>query len=152
MEEAVTLSEQDITFVLELAGGHPYLTQQMLNSIFNNLKHKATNSLDILIRKLVRQHDRDFSAWWNLNGKSDGFSNVERTVYRQLVKCREGTSENLAENIDLSPGKVRDSLEVISGTGIVQQVDFERYRIGAKLFETWVAQQELDIREVNPSG
>jgi hypothetical protein len=36
---------------------------------------------------------------------------------------------------------VEDTLEVLAGTGVIRQLDDERYAVGAKLFEQWVAQE-----------
>lgn len=41
----------------------------------------------------------------------------------------------------MSIGEVEDALEVLAGTGVIQQLDDENYAIGARLFEQWVAQE-----------
>jgi hypothetical protein len=38
----------------------------------------------------------------------------------------------------LSIGSIEDSLEILAGSGVVRRVDYDTYRVGAKLFEQWV--------------
>lgn len=62
-------------------------------------------------------------------------------MYLALVEQRQGTAETLAPQVQLSLGEVEDTLEVLAGTGVIRQLDIERYAVGAKLFETWVSQE-----------
>lgn len=125
----------EITMIKELAGCHPYLTQQMLNLMFD--KQPATN-WKRLVYQLNRQHDGDFERWWN-DGQPDGFSDGERAVYKALINLRQGSAETLSSMVNLSYNKTAEALELLAGTGVIQQLDDEEnYRIGAKLFEEWV--------------
>ncbi|NET43189.1 hypothetical protein [Okeania sp. SIO2B3] len=58
-----------------------------------------------------------------------------------------GTAESLTEKVDLSIGEVADALEVLAGTGVIQKIDDEQYKIGAKIFEQWV-NQEFQSRQI----
>ncbi|MBD2126551.1 helix-turn-helix domain-containing protein [Microcoleus sp. ZQ-A2] len=139
--EQIQLTEQVVNAVIVWAGCHPYLTQQMLNAIFDNRRLDKSRSPKDLIRHLIRQqHDKDFSALWDGKTKSYGFSEKEQAVYLALVKQRQGSGETLASQVQLSFGEVEDTLEVLAGTGVIRQLDDERYAVGAKLFEQWVAQ------------
>ncbi|HEY9834676.1 MAG TPA: helix-turn-helix domain-containing protein [Stenomitos sp.] len=140
--EQIQLTEQVVNAVIAWAGCHPYLTQQMLNAIFDNRRLDKLRSPKDLIRYLIRQqHDKDFSALWDGKTKSYGFSEKEQAVYLALVKQRQGTAETLASQVQLSFGEVEDTLEVLAGTGVIRQLDDERYAVGAKLFEQWVTQE-----------
>ena len=139
-EENLELTEKEIMTVIEWAGGHPYLTQQLLNCLFDDYQ-KASRSVDSLKHELLRQHDRDFSAWWNDPQRPYSLGETERTVYRALIECRQGTAESLSQQTRLSYGEVADALEVLVGTGVIQQVDDEVWAIGSRLFEAWVVQQ-----------
>jgi hypothetical protein len=140
--EQIQLTEQVVNAVIAWAGCHAYLTQQMLNAIFDNRRLDKPRSPKDLIRYLIRQqHDKDFSALWDGKTKSYGFGEKEQAVYLALVKQRQGSGETLASQVQLSFGEVEDTLEVLAGTGVIQQLDDERYAVGAKLFEQWVAQE-----------
>lgn len=140
-EENLALTETEVITVIEWAGGHPYLTQQLLNCLFDDYQKQKSHSVDNLKHELLRQHDRDFSAWWNDPQRPYSLGDVERTVYRALVECRQGTAESLSQHSRLSYGEVADALEVLVGTGVIQKVDDELWAIGARLFQEWVVQQ-----------
>lgn len=139
--EQIQLSEEQIKLVLEWAGCHPYLTQQLLNIIFDDVRKGKSRSLESLKLELLRQHERDFSAWWNDAQRPYSFGNAERAVYQALIEHREGTAESLAQQARLSYGEVADSLEVLTGTGVILRTNDEWYTIGSRIFEQWVSQQ-----------
>ena len=136
------LNNQGVTTVIDWAGCHPYLTNQMLNSIFENSRRKKPLSAKGLMRYLIKQHRRrDFAAWWDEERRSYGFGELEQSVYLALANKRQTTAEILAEQVELSLGQVEDALDVLAGTGLIRQLDYEDYAIGAKLFEQWVFQE-----------
>jgi hypothetical protein len=139
--DKIALSVVEIEFLMTWAGCHPYLTQQMLNMIFDDKKAQQDYSLDSTIVHLLRQHDRDFSGWWDESSKSYGFSPSEQTVYKALRQLRESHIKEIAHKADLSFGETADALEVLVGTGIVLRVSEENYRVGAKLFEEWLLRE-----------
>ena len=141
--ENISLTHEETQQVIEWSGGHPYLIQQLLNTIFDCRSLNQFNSIDSLIKSLIREYDADFSAWWDNEKKSYGFSRLEQFVYLALTKQRIATVESLAQEMERSIGQVSDALEVLTGTGIIQKVDDEQYQIGAKLFEEWVAQESF---------
>lgn len=140
-EEKVLLTETEVERVIEWAGCHPYLTQQILNEIFDNSPQEKVQFSDKFMLHLIRQHDRDFSAWWDEDKRTYGFGQTEQTVYLALLDRREGTAETLMQTTNFSFGEVADSLEVLAGTGVIQNLGGERYKMGAKLFEQWVVQE-----------
>jgi len=140
-EERITLTAGEINCIVEWAGGHPYLTQQMLNAMFDDRRGHGTRSTEKLTSNLVRKHDPDFAGWWDESQRSYCFSSIEQKVYQALVSQREGTPQTLARQAQLSEGEVADALEVMVGTGVIRQLDEERYAMGAKLFEEWVARE-----------
>jgi hypothetical protein len=140
-EEKILLTETEVDRVIEWAGCHPYLTQQILNEIFDNSPQEKLQYSDNFMLHLIRQHDRDFSAWWDEDKRTYGFGQTEQTVYLALLDRREGTAETLVQTTNFSFGEVADSLEVLAGTGVIQNLGDERYKMGAKLFEQWVVQE-----------
>lgn len=55
---------------------------------------------------------------------------------------REETAETRVQATNLSFGEVADSVEVLAGTGVIQNVGGDRYKMGAKLFDQWVVQDK----------
>ncbi|BAY30017.1 hypothetical protein NIES2107_18610 [Nostoc carneum NIES-2107] len=137
-QENITLNDDTISAILEWSGCHPYLTQQALNLIFDS---HPQHSLDHLTDKLLQHHDKDFSAWWNDENLTGGFSQDERTVYSALIHTRTTTPQELAQYTSFSRAKVTEALEVIAGTGVISSSDDESYTLGSRLFEEWVKQQ-----------
>lgn len=141
--EKVALSEEKSNFVVDWAGGHPYLTQQILNAICASCHtQKESVSAENLVSNLIQQHSNQFSKWWNLNQHPDGFIETERLVYQVLVEHRQGTCESLAKLARLSELEVADALMMLVGTGVIKKLDEENYAIGTRLFEKWVEQQK----------
>ena len=141
-EERLSLSSEDNDLILDWAGGHPYLTQQMLNAVFDARRLGDSPSAESLMPELLRQHDRDFAGWWNADQRSDGFGDAERVVYDALRENQERTAESLAQSTGRTRRDVDNALEVLVGTGVVQQSNDGTYRVGARLFEEWVAQEQ----------
>ncbi|OKH30226.1 hypothetical protein NIES2119_31325 [[Phormidium ambiguum] IAM M-71] len=140
-EENFALSETDIAAAIEWAGGHPYLTQQLLNCIFDDYQKAKFHSVEHLKYELLRLHERDFSAWWNDSQRPYSLGATERAVYWALIENRQGTAESLSQQTQLSYSEVADALDVLLGTGVIQKVDDELCRISTRLFEEWVVQQ-----------
>ncbi|MBD2094459.1 ATP-binding protein [Trichocoleus sp. FACHB-591] len=142
-KEKISLSEEMINGIIYWAGCHPYLTQQLLNTIFDNRLLAKPRTTKELIRYLIRhQHEADFSKFWDSTKASYGFGIAEQMVYLSLIKQRQGTAEALAQYAQLSIGDTEDALRVMTGTGVIRQLDFETYAIGAKLFEQWVSEEK----------
>lgn len=140
----VSLTEEQVTGVLEWAGGHPYLSQQMMNALLDANLADETVSPEAIAATVLRQLDPDFSNWWNEEQRSDSFSQQDRTVYQTLTLQRQGTAERLAQQSQLSLRETIRALENLTGTGIVRELSTNSYVIGAKLFEEWVAQLNPD--------
>lgn len=143
-EEHINLAEAAIEDVLTWAGQHPYLTHQVLNLLLDDYHRGKSRSLEALKFKLLRHHDRDFSVWWDDQKRPYSFGEKERTVYRALMQSRTATVESLSEQLPLSYGDIADALETISGTGVISGNDGETYKMGSRLFEEWVMQQQIN--------
>ncbi len=123
------------------AGGHPYLVQQMLNLLIDRRQNEQYGHIGIITSQLMRQHREEFSKWWNLDQKSNGFDSKERYVYKGLVSLREGNIASVALETSLSFSDVEDALDVLAGTGLIRQIEGDRYCITTRLFEEWVLKQ-----------
>jgi len=149
-EEIPLLPQKGVNFICEWAGCHPYLTQQMLNQIFDSyIKSNKFISTEILIEDLLEYHDHDFLRWWNFDRKTSELQEVqklndeERVTYLKLVQCRQSTDKNLAQMINLSRQKVSEALDVLLGTGVIRHIkDTRDYEVGARLFEEWITRQK----------
>lgn len=141
-DKQLRLTDKGINLVMEWAGCHPYLTNQILNEIFDNSHKKNPLSGKDFIRHMIKHHrKRDFAAWWDEEQRSYGFGELEQSVYLALVNERQGTAEKLSEHVDLSIGELEDALEVLAGTGVIRKLDYDNYALGARLFEQWVIQE-----------
>lgn len=140
--EGIGLSNDDYYAILDLAGLHPYLTQQVLNTICDHRKVAAGCLIEDFLPELLRQRETDFHGWWNINNKSDGFGELERKIYCEIVRCNKVTIGNLEESLEVSYGKIANILEVLTGTGVIRQDDEEHYSTGTRLFREWVVQQD----------
>ena len=144
--EHISLTREEVEAILTWGGGHPYLTQQTLNTIFDGRRSGQTGSCESLLHGSIRERDRDFSTWWDTDQRSYSFSATEQTVYEALRTQRQGTVETLAAPAQLSIGETADALEVLTGTGVVQRFSEEQYKIGSQLFEQWVLQERRKMK------
>jgi hypothetical protein len=151
-DEQLPLCEEDIVAVIDWAGRHPFLTQQMLNVIFDARQADPLCAVAHLIPELLRQYRQNFIGWWNADQRSDGFGDVERAVYHMLVRRREGMAEILAQATGYNPLQVIDALDMLKGTGVVQQSNNRHYVIGTRLFEVWVTQQLSESMKEAPAN
>jgi hypothetical protein len=142
--EKVSMNENDVSSVLDYSGCHPYLIQQILNCIFDAHQTSGSCSVDKHVRKILRipEIDVPFSSWWNMEGKSDGFGNDERSVYKTFIKKRECTVKEIATSANISEARAENALDVLAGTGVIHEVEEKwAYKIGCLLFEKWVVKQ-----------
>jgi hypothetical protein len=137
-EEGISLNEDDLNDVITMSGGHPYLTHQILNALFNCRMSNREDSVADLLHLIIKEFGRDFSKWWDEDKATYGFSEIEKTVYFAFTKTRSGTIESIAQDTRLSQGEIADALDVLLGTGVIRQFDDENYIIGSRLFEEWV--------------
>ena len=119
ISEEISMPPNEFADIMSWAGCHPYLTQQMLNVIFDFYLARKPISFKSIVQHLLHRHHHDFSAWWNADNKVDGFGNDERVVYRELMKHRTGTKESLAPSAYMSIGATEDALSILAGTGVI---------------------------------
>jgi hypothetical protein len=139
--EGIGLSYEDNQGVLQIAGCHPFLTQQLLNVVCDHRKITEGCQVQDLLPELLRQRENDFHRWWNMDNRSDGFGELERKAYCEIKRCNETSISKLEEALGVSYGKIANALEILTGTGVIRQVDDEDYTIGSQLFQIWVAKQ-----------
>jgi len=141
--ENIPLSDEGVTLVKELTGGHPYLVQQILSFISDSFRKKTSLKKEELIEDILEHHDNDFSTWWNESHEVGGCGDNEHLTYYALVEKRQGTVKSLSEHTGLKGREVKHALDVLVGTGIIQSLDKGNYKIGARLFEEWVVRQKI---------
>lgn len=147
--ERIALSDRDLADVLDWAGAHPFLTQQLLNALFNGRAARVQGRVSSepagvgqAATFLLRDLSARFADWWGLDGGSDGFGDDERSTYRALVEQRQADAATLAQRTRLSEGRVLDALDVLVGNGVVLCVDEDHWAVGARLFEYWVERHD----------
>lgn len=140
--EGIQFQEKSMPLIVDWSGGHPYLTQQIVDVIFDKFRANEKIQVNDLKNDLLQQHDHDFSKWWNIKNETGGLSDNERKVYYALISQRQGEIKKLSNNIGLSPLKTKQALEVLVGSGVIRKLNDGVYRIGSSLFEDWVNQQQ----------
>jgi hypothetical protein len=140
-DENAIVHVPDVAAIVALGGCHTFLTQQLLNVVLDDRRAERARAQEDLARVTMQQLDQVFAHWWNEDDQTDGLGDDERTVYSALVAQREGTAGTLRPATGLSHNRVKNALDVLTGTGVVRCFDETRYAIGAQLFERWVAQQ-----------
>lgn len=147
-DENILLPEVEVNLVSEWSGRHPYLIQQVLNNFLNSYRKGQSCPPETLLFQQIRQHDRDFSSWWDASRSAYGFSEIEQSIYLALSQCKESSIKSLAQQTRLSLGNVADTLEVLVGTGVVLPMGNDKYKVGAKLFEEWVLQEKTPTQKL----
>jgi len=135
MIENRSLPAEDIAFVVEQAGGHPYLVQQVLSAVLDRSPKAAAASVQ---QALLRNHAQDFSDWWNAHDSPDGCGQNERDAYRLLIQRRKLSVASIAESTRLAEFEALDALECLTATGITARADEETFEVGSRLFAEWV--------------
>ncbi len=126
-----------------LGGGHPFLLQQILNMVLDDLRGGRSMTEAALTRRLHANDlvGRTFALWWNAGGKTDGFRPDERRIYRALAREGEASVDALATLTGLTWSATASGLEVLAGTGVARSAGELRYALGSHLFEVWAASQ-----------
>ena len=140
LREHVQIDDADLAAVQTWAGAHPFLVQQLLNALFDRRSEQPSTPASGVVGALMRELNPHFSHWWNHDGRSDGFGDDERHVYRTLIEYPQSDSATLARAATLPEGRILDALDVLVGTGVAIRVDDDRVALGARLFERWVVQ------------
>ncbi|MDJ0900574.1 MAG: hypothetical protein QNJ55_17365 [Xenococcus sp. MO_188.B8] len=143
-KESIELSKKNLAVIRAWSGAHPYLLQQILNSIFDICQEGvdfSSSSLKVLIENLIYEHDNEFKSWWNEDKSSGSFGDRERLIYQVFMQHRQGTIRSFAQQTKLSPIDVKNGLDILLGTGVIHKVGQGRYEIGTRLFEEWVKWQ-----------
>lgn len=138
--EDVPLDQSAMDFVLKCGGLHPFLTQQILNAVFDHQRTEDRPDPEALKWTLIEERQTAFGAWWNADGLTDGFREPEREVYLTIQATGQATVRELVERLGRKPLGIRNSLRLLSGTGVIRRKDADSYEIGSLLFSEWVAQ------------
>lgn len=139
-DEGVPLDQSTMDFVLNWGGLHPFLTQQILSTAFDQQRSQGRIDPESLKWELLDERQTTFQAWWNADGLTDGFRELEREVYRAIQASGQATVRELVERLGRKPLEVRNSLKLLPGTGVIRRKEGDSYQTGAFLFSEWVAQ------------
>ena len=141
--EAAPLSADEQAFVLDHAGGHPFLLQQILNCVLDRRQSGQPWSERAVLRSCLSDHDRIFEDWWNPADSTDGFNQRDRAVYEFLSKSAGRCSiDEMLEGLAIAEMELLQSLRLLTATGVIHQVDEEHYSLGGRLFAEWVRRRQ----------
>lgn len=137
--ESTKLDTVTAQFVLEIAGGHPYLTNQVLTAVLDRAKD---TTLDSLRQTLVMKHKEDFADWWNVANSADGFGPHERAAYQCLLQKKNASVSEVAKAMRLTEFDALEALDSLVATGVAFSPNHEyQFTLGAGLFAEWVVSQ-----------
>ena len=136
-------------------GCHPYLVQQILNILIDHHlddhSRESQINAELLFNEILENFEIDFYSWWGGENPSYCFSQQEKVIYKELIKCRQSNPENLVKlfkktNVNFNdkevPLEVQNSLDSLVGTGLIKKSDDDEYIPSNRLFEEWVKKIE----------
>jgi len=94
-----------------------------------------------LVRRLLLEHNQVFRDWWNLEGKTDGLTERERTVYEQIPEEGTVSLDNLLARLDAKLMPLMETLQILCGSGLIRGTGREQYEISSRLFRKWTQSQ-----------
>ncbi len=124
-------------YILKFSKGHPYYTQQLAFSVWEELAHEKINKpVEIAIGKIVSHHDVDFERLWNT---------LNRTDMKILIGL--ATSKNLPlsdiflQNYNIgSSSTAYSSIMKLTREGLVNKSQ-NGYEIEDPFFRHWIIQK-----------
>ncbi|GAB4537203.1 MAG: hypothetical protein Kow0063_23630 [Anaerolineae bacterium] len=133
--------EEVVEAVYDASGGHPFITQYLMQQIWKPDPAQITLANVSKVRKKFRKEVRVFQSWLE---KFEGF---DRQVYHVLAQAEQplalGEIQALIAD-KAEPGDIEDSLDFLSYTGVVAE-QRDKYVAAGSLFRDWFLQR-------NPRG
>jgi hypothetical protein len=139
-EEHAPLRDGDEAFLWEYSGGYPFLLQQMIN-VTVDARREGDLSQEVLVRRFLLEQTQVFRDWWNADGKTDGLTERERTVYASLPENGRVSLDDLLSRQDAKLMPLLETLQILCGSGLVREAERERYEISSRLFRKWTQSQ-----------
>ena len=97
---------------------------------------------DALVRRALLEQNQIFRDWWNLDGKTDGLTERERTVYQNIPDEDSVSLDALLKKLDAKLMPLMETLQLLCGSGLIRQAKPEKYEISSRLFRKWTQNQE----------
>ena len=117
-------------------GGHPYLLQGLLETLWNLRSEGATldaSSVRSAAREFLQEH-ADFRRWM------DTFGPAEHATYCALAAMDDGAASVEAIRVKVQPelrAQVDDALTVLSYHGVIDDSDPDEPRLAGVMFRDW---------------
>ena len=139
-EERASICDGDSAFLWEFSGGYPFLLQQLINIVID-ARREGDPGFAALVRRALLEHNQVFRDWWNLEGKTDGLTERERTVYGHIPDDARVSLDDLLSQLDAKLIPLMETLQILCGSGLVREAEREQYEISSRLFRTWTQSQ-----------
>jgi hypothetical protein len=94
-------------------------------------------SQEALVRRALLEHNQVFRDWWNSDGKADGLTERERTVYGLIPEEGNVSLDDLLSRLDAKLMPLLETMQILCGSGLIREVENERYEMGSRLFRRW---------------
>jgi len=135
-EEREVLRDGDNAFLWECSGGYPFLLQQTISTVID-ARRTGELSQEALVRRALLEHNQVFRDWWNSDGKADGLTERERTVYGLIPEEGNVSLDDLLSRLDAKLMPLLETMQILCGSGLIREVENERYEMGSRLFRRW---------------
>ena len=123
--------------IMKFSKGHPYYTQQLAFSVWEELRHEEINKpVEIAIGKIVNHHDVDFERLWNTLNRTD------MKILIGLSKLKNPPlSDMFLQNYNIgSSSTAYSSIMKLTRQGLVNKSQ-NGYEIEDPFFRHWIIQK-----------
>lgn len=148
---AVPLSEPLIAAICEESGGHPFLTQYLMYTLWEEygLAGASIAQLHELATHFPQQRP-DFTNWY------EGWGPTPQTAYKILSQAKQWMNDRAirAEFGESVPHDLAQGLNTLHYHGLILQNENHDYRVGAEMFRRWFIRTYVPQSEQteNPTG
>jgi AAA+ ATPase superfamily predicted ATPase len=139
-EESEPIRDGDEAFLWEYSGGYPFLLQQLVSTVID-ARRGGDPGPEALLRRALIDHNQIFRDWWNVDGKTDGLTERERIVYALMPEDGRVSLDELLTRLEARLIPLLETLQILCGSGLVREVERERYEISSRLFRRWTQSQ-----------
>jgi hypothetical protein len=136
LKPAAELPEKVRKAVSHQSGGHPFLGQYLLHHLWEeDLAKASVKDIDRLITMFFMQEIGTINGWVSALGP------LAIKVYKAIGKNNGFLEEfEILRDLGESGEKVKNSLIALTCHGVIHHEGWYRYRLGSRIFHTWVDQ------------
>lgn len=141
--QILAIDKSIVQTITDASGGHPFLTQYLLHSLWNLGMEQVTVSDVHTIAEQFPRHRSDFSNWY------DNWSPSSQSVYEIIAQ-----SKTVLNHIEIraamgksSPYNLAQALDTLHYYGIIQEVGKRTYWASSAMFRQWFRENHLQASD-----